>query len=148
MIAGNIPAGKQQYFEEKVKPFLNERISYIGLVNDEQKNELLGNALALLMPIQWNEPFGIVMAEAMACGTPVLGFPFGAVPEVVENGVNGFVCKDLPAMVENVEKIRSIGRKQVRITAENKFSSSKVTAEYLHFYSQLISNKSASETVT
>ncbi|MDB5205609.1 MAG: glycosyltransferase family 4 protein, partial [Flavisolibacter sp.] len=80
IIAGNIPEEGRLYFEEKIKPFLNDRIQYVGPVNDQQKNEILGQSAAFLMPIQWNEPFGIVMAEAMACGTPVLGFPFGSVP--------------------------------------------------------------------
>ncbi|RYE42610.1 MAG: glycosyltransferase family 4 protein, partial [Sphingobacteriales bacterium] len=81
IIAGNIPAEGEVYFNEQIKPHLNERIKYIGPVNDQRKNEFLGQSAAFLMPIQWNEPFGIVMAEAMACGTPVLGFPFGSVTE-------------------------------------------------------------------
>lgn len=141
IIAGNIPAGKQQYFDEKVKPHLNEKITYIGLVDDKQKNELLGKALAFLMPIQWNEPFGIVMAEAMACGTPVIGFPYGAVPEVVENGMNGFVCNDANGMVQAIRKVQSISRKKVREIAEEKFSSTKVIRDYLKLYSKLLTNK-------
>ncbi len=138
LIAGNIPSNKQQYFDEQVKPHLNERIQYIGLVDDEQKNELLGKALAFLMPIQWNEPFGIVMAEAMACGTPVLGFPYGAVPEVVQDGVTGFVCNDVDEMVQAVNRVNNIARGDVRKIAEEKFSNTKVSADYLQLYKTIL----------
>ena len=138
IIAGNIPEGKELYFNEKVKPFLNDRIKYIGPVNDEQKNELLGKCLAFLMPIEWNEPFGIVMAEAMACGTPVLGFRRGSVPEVVENGVNGFICNDVTDMVKRVEDCHLINRKKVREIAENRFSNAVIAKNYLSIYSMMI----------
>lgn len=113
IIAGNVPDSKRNYFEEKIKPKLTEQIVYIGPVNDQQKNELLGKALALLVPIQWNEPFGIVMAEAMACGTPVLGFPYGAVPEIVQDEVNGFICANAEEMAEKISLISTIERKKL-----------------------------------
>jgi glycosyltransferase involved in cell wall biosynthesis len=138
VIAGNIPTGKEDYFEKEVKPYLNDRITYVGPVNDQQKNALLGEAAALLMPVQWNEPFGIVMAEAMACGTPVLGFPFGSIPEVVEEGVNGFVCKDKEEMVRRVGNIASIDRQAVRRVTEARFSNTKVTNDYLDLFKNLI----------
>jgi glycosyltransferase involved in cell wall biosynthesis len=137
IIAGNIPAEGKEYFEEKIRPFLNDSIQYVGPVNDKQKNELLGRSAAFLMPIQWNEPFGIVMAEAMACGTPVLGFPFGSVPEVVEDGRNGFVCKDVDDMVQKVGQLNSISRKQVREIAEERFSDTTIVRDYLRVYEQL-----------
>ena len=138
VIAGNIPEGKEPYFKERVQPRLNDRISYIGPVNDDQKNELLGKALAFLMPIQWNEPFGIVMAEAMACGTPVLGFPLGSVPEVVEDGVNGFICKDTAEMADRVNDCRLLDRGRIRRTAEERFSNTRISSDYLNLYSDLI----------
>jgi glycosyltransferase involved in cell wall biosynthesis len=138
IIAGNVPASKEQYFEQKVKPFLNDRITYCGPVNDEQKNKLLGDALAFLMPIQWNEPFGIVMAESMACGTPVLGFPRGSVPEVVEDGVTGFKCKDVDDMARRVNDIASLNRAQVKARAAERFSNTKIVQDYLQLYSNLI----------
>ena len=143
VIAGNIPAGKEEYFDTTVKPYLNERIVYVGPVNDEQKNELLGKALAFLMPVQWNEPFGIVMAEAMACGTPVLGFPFGSVPEVVEDGINGFVCKDAKEMIAKVAEADRIDRSAVRKVAEQRFSNEKIAADYLELYRQLTGGRRA-----
>jgi glycosyltransferase involved in cell wall biosynthesis len=140
LIAGNIPEGKEAYFEKEVKPYLNQRIEYVGPVNDHQKNSLLGQAAALLMPIQWNEPFGIVMAEAMACGTPVLGFPRGAVTEVVEDGRNGFICKDADEMAEKVGCLDNISRKKVRMIAEERFSDTKIVGDYLQLYNQVINN--------
>jgi glycosyltransferase involved in cell wall biosynthesis len=138
LIAGNIPAEGEVYFEEKIKPLLDDRIQYVGPVNDVQKNELLGSSAAFLMPIQWNEPFGIVMAEAMACGTPVIGFPLGSVPEVVENGVTGFVCKNADEMVECISNIKSISRQKVREAAEVRFSNKKIVGDYLKLYLYLI----------
>lgn len=141
IIAGNIPQGKEAYFEKSIHPFLNDRITYIGPVNDEQKNTLLGNALAFLMPIQWNEPFGIVMAEAMACGTPVIGFPFGSVPEVVQNGINGFVCNTVQEMTDAINHSHTLDRAKIRIIAETNYSSIKITNDYLALYSNLINRK-------
>lgn len=138
IIAGNIPEGKASYFDEKVKPFLNQKIQYVGPVNDEQKNELLGKCSAFLMPILWNEPFGIVMAEAMACGTPVLGFPRGSVPEVVQNGVNGFICNDVEDMVKRVSDCETIDRKKVREVAEQRFSNNVIANNYLELYRKII----------
>jgi glycosyltransferase involved in cell wall biosynthesis len=139
IIAGNIPADKASYFDERIKPFLDERIRYIGPVNDEQKNEWLGKASAFIMAVQWNEPFGIVMAEAMACGTPVLGLPFGSVPEVVRDGINGYLCRDIDDMVRRIADIPAIDRKKVRQIAEQDFSNTKIAADYLALYSRLIS---------
>ncbi len=134
IIAGNIPLEHELYFDEKIKPFLNEKIKYIGPVNDQQKNELLQNAAAFLMPILWDEPYGIVMAEAMACGTPVIGLSRGSVPEVVANGISGFVCNSLDDMVEAVGKINMINREAVRLEVELKFSSKVVADNYIRLY--------------
>lgn len=109
VIAGNVPddAASRAYFQQCIRPHLDERqIHYLGAVNDAQKNELLGGAAALLMPILWNEPFGIVMAEALACGTPVLAFARGAVPEVVQHGTNGFLCASTDEMSQAVATVR------------------------------------------
>ena len=141
IIAGNIPneALHQQYFEEQVKPYIdNQLISYIGPVNNHQKNDLLKNAAALLMPVTWDEPFGIVMAEALACGTPVIGFNRGAIPEVVSNGTNGFICSTLDEMVTAVKEIPALERHACRQIAEEKFSADILGAQYETLYRQII----------
>jgi glycosyltransferase involved in cell wall biosynthesis len=139
VIAGNVPEEHQSYFKDKIQPFLNESIRYIGPVNDVQKNDLLRSAYAFLMPIQWNEPFGIVMAEAMACGTPVLGFPFGSVPEVVTNGLTGFICRDANEMVEKITEVAKLDRSKIRQVVEQKFSEKVIVQEYLEIYQNLLS---------
>src|SRR5690349_20565576 len=100
-IAGEIQPMYESYFESEIKPQIDGCfIEYIGEADLAAKNELLGNSLAMLFPIQWNEPFGLVMIEAMACGTPVVGLKHGSVPEVVRNEVSGFVCETVEEMVE------------------------------------------------
>ncbi|WP_207492036.1 glycosyltransferase [Aridibaculum aurantiacum] len=135
VIAGNIPPEAQHYFNEQVQPHIDDKqITYIGPVNDEQKNRMLGKASAFLMPILWNEPFGIVMAEALACGTPVIGFSRGSVPEVVLDGVNGYRCSSIDDMVHAVSQVKNISRSSVREDAEKRFSSKIITDAYLSVY--------------
>jgi glycosyltransferase involved in cell wall biosynthesis len=138
VLAGNIPSEGESYFEKMIRPQLNGQIRYVGPVNDQQKNDLLGTSCALLMPIQWNEPFGIVMAEAMACGTPVLGFPFGSVPEVVDDGVTGFICTDTEDMVRRVHDIPSLNRKKVRLIADQRFSDEVIIHQYIALYESMM----------
>ena len=141
IIAGNIPgdAQSQEYFNSKIKPFIDgKQINYVGPVNDTQKNELLGQAAAFLMPIHWNEPFGIVMAEAMACGTPLIGFNRGSVPEVVRHGLNGFVCNDTDSMIDSVKNISMISRKNVYDDFLNRFSADVIVENYINLYKNRI----------
>lgn len=144
IIAGNHSAlpHDAEYWKRYILPQIGkEGIEYIGPVNDAQKNDLLGRAAALLMPIEWEEPFGIVMAEALACGTPVIAFRRGAVSEVVEDGVNGFVCESKDAMVAAVKKIGSIQRTTCRNVAEQKFSDKVIVGQYLSLYNSLVRAK-------
>jgi len=143
LIAGNIPEDEksQAYFEKMVKPHLNGQIEYVGPVNDEEKNELLGQSYAFMMPILWNEPFGIVMAEALACGTPVIGMDRGSVPEVVENGVNGYRCQSVEDMVEAVGRASGLLREKSRKIAEERFSNKAIVAQYESLYKQLKTHK-------
>lgn len=134
VIAGNIPEDQQGYFDEKIKPFLGDQISYVGPVNDEQKNKLLRGASAFLMPIHWNEPFGIVMVEAMACGTPVIGLNKGAVPEVVENGITGFRCNQVSEMIVAIGDLKELNRTDVYKRAKSRFSAEEITRCYLDIY--------------
>jgi len=138
IIAGNIPPEHQNYFDEKIKPHLNDQIKYVGTVNDTQKNELLDKALALLMPIEWNEPFGIVMAEAMACGTPILGFGRGSVNEIVINGKNGYISNDVKEMIQQVPLLSQLDRMEIRKIAEDNFSAGKISDDYLKLYDTVI----------
>jgi len=139
LIAGNIPSEFENYFEQEIKPHLSEKIIYVGPVNDVKKNEILGKALAFLMPIEWNEPFGIVMAEAMACGTPVISFNRGAIPELIIPEINGLKCENLEEMITAVYNIGKLDRQKVRKDAEKRFSSDVIVNQYLTLYKSLIS---------
>ena len=141
VIAGNIPAEYQVYFDEQIKPRLSDQIEYIGPVNDEQKNSLLQKGLALLMPIHWDEPFGIVMIEAMACGTPVIGFNRGAVPEVIDCGLTGFYNDGIEELEEKVKEVHLLDRLKIRQKAEERFSAKVITDEYLSVYRRFANNK-------
>jgi glycosyltransferase involved in cell wall biosynthesis len=139
VIAGNVPPEHQSWFDKNIAPHIDgERVAYIGSANDTQKNELLGRALALLMPILWEEPFGIVMAEAMACGTPVLGLARGAVPEVIEHGITGFISGDLDGLVGAVGRLNEIDRAACRKRVETLFSDAAVTEAYLAVYREML----------
>jgi glycosyltransferase involved in cell wall biosynthesis len=122
------------YFEHEIKPQIDDDlIQYIGPVNDIQKNELLGKAYAFLMLIEWDEPFGIVMAEALACGTPVLGFARGAVKEVVKDGVNGIIINSLESYTEQIEsKLNKIKRLDCYLSASTQFNIKHIAQEYLN----------------
>jgi glycosyltransferase involved in cell wall biosynthesis len=141
IIAGNIPDGESEYFKTQIEPHLSEHIQYLGTVNDGQKNEMLRNASALLMPILWNEPFGIVMAEAMACGTPVIGLNRGSVPEVIQDNITGFICLDVEEMVIKVAKIKTLSREKVYENAMLKFSSKEIADQYIQLYQNKLKNK-------
>jgi glycosyltransferase involved in cell wall biosynthesis len=143
VIAGNIPPDHQAWFHSSIAPYLDEQVRYVGPVNDACKAELLGQSRALLMPILWDEPFGIVMAEALACGTPVLGLRRGAVPEVVEHGVSGFVADDLEQLVAAVAAIPSLNRSACRARVEQHYSESAVADGYLAVYRSLLCRTSA-----
>lgn len=139
IIAGNVPAEHREWFDAMIAPNLDgKHVTFVGSVNDAQKSSLLGRARALLMPIQWEEPFGIVMAEAMACGTPVIGFSRGAVPEVVEHGVTGFVAANLEEMIAAVGKLGTIQRGACRARVERLFSDAVVADGYLSVYREMI----------
>lgn len=139
VIAGNVPAEHQDWFECEVLPHIDDQqICYIGPVDDAQKNALLQSAAAFLMPILWEEPFGIVMAEAMACGTPVLGLARGAVPEVVAHGVTGFVEQDVDGLVDAVGRLNTLDRAACRERVERLFSETAVAEGYLSVYCEML----------
>ena len=142
IIAGNIPEAHRDYFAREVAPHLDDdRVHYIGPVDDVQKNQLLGSAAAFLMPILWEEPFGIVMAEALACATPVLGLRRGSVPEVVADGITGYVCDSAEALAARVAVLALIDRAACRARAEQLFSDDAIVEAYLDVYDQLINRR-------
>lgn len=135
IIAGNIQPGHDEYFIEKVKPYLtNPLIQYVGSVNDEQKLYYLQRTRAFLFPIKWEEPFGIVMAEAMSCGVPVIAFRRGSVPEVVKDGINGFIVNNTEEMIASVKMINLIDRNVVRDDCVRRFSLDVISEQYLDLF--------------
>jgi len=138
-IAGEVQPLFRDYFESEVKPHIDGKfVEYVGEADLATKNELLGNSLALLFPIQWDEPFGLVMIEAMACGTPVLALPGGSVKEVVSDGVSGYVCCSVEELARRAREIEtSIRPATVRFYAKEYFSLERMVAEYEHLYSAI-----------
>ncbi|MFP5042399.1 glycosyltransferase [Parasediminibacterium sp. JCM 36343] len=143
VIAGNISTLPHEisYFEQEIKPLIDgNQIRYIGVVNNEQKNVLLGSAAALLTPIEWVEPFPIIIPEAFACGTPVLGFNMGGVPEGISHGSTGFISETVEQMAGHVLRIHELSRAACRKEAETKFSDTVIANRYLDIY-KAISHK-------
>ncbi len=137
IIAGNIQEGHDDYFNQYIKPHINNPlIEYVGVVNDEQKLYYLQRSKAFLFPIKWEEPFGIVMAEAMACGTPVVGFKRGSVPEVVKDRETGFVVNNINEMIKAVNQINNIDRKKVREDCIERFSLSIIANKYINLFNK------------
>jgi glycosyltransferase involved in cell wall biosynthesis len=140
-IAGDIQPLNREYFEGKIKPEIDGKlVEYIGLADLATKNELLGNSMAMLFPIQWNEPFGLVMVEAMACGTPVLAMPGGSVPEIVQPGVSGYVCRSVVEMAKRARDL-NLSPGAVRKHVEENFSTSRMARAYLQVYEMALQGK-------
>jgi glycosyltransferase involved in cell wall biosynthesis len=132
--------GEEAFFEEHIKPFLSEKITYVGPVDFKRKNELYKNAIAKLAPLAWHEPFGLTLIEAQACGTPVIAFDMGAASEIVSHGKTGFVVKTEQQMIDAIGKIGSIDRATCRTWVENNFSVKKMVDEYEKLYERLSNN--------
>lgn len=144
-IAAKVDAVDREYYETRVAPLIarSPHVEFIGEINEAQKQIFLGNARALLFPIDWPEPFGLVMIESMACGTPVVAFNRGSVPEVIEDGVNGYIVNDVPQAVDAVQRIDAISRKKVRACFELRYCSAVMAARYLDIYNDLLSESPA-----
>jgi glycosyltransferase involved in cell wall biosynthesis len=141
-IAAKLPRSERKYFKEKLEPQIDgSQVQHIGEVNDETKREFLAGAAALLFPIDWPEPFGLVMIEAMACGTPVIAFRSGSVPEVVDDGLTGFVVTGETEAIKAIEKISKLDRRRVRRHFESRFTTRRMAQEYLHHYMALVQKK-------
>jgi glycosyltransferase involved in cell wall biosynthesis len=148
-IAAKIDRVDVQYFENVIKPLLDHPlIEFIGEIGYPEKNVFLGNAAALLFPINWREPFGLVMIEAMACGTPVIAYPLGSVPEVIREGVTGFIVPDLESAVEAVKRIGEIDRRKCRWHFEQHFDAELMAQNYLNIYQRLARGEFSSSTVS
>ncbi|WFU18061.1 glycosyltransferase family 4 protein [Bradyrhizobium sp. CB3481] len=137
-IAAKVPRGERGYFKEQLEPQIDgKQVQLSGEVNDETKRQFLADAAALLFPIDWPEPFGLVMIEAMACGTPVIAFRSGSVPEVIDDGITGFVVSDEAEAIEAIKRLPELDRRKVRAQFEKRFTAKRMAKEYLRCYAAL-----------
>ncbi|HEY2033578.1 MAG TPA: glycosyltransferase family 4 protein [Rhizomicrobium sp.] len=144
-IAAKVDAADREYYDSRVAPLIarSPHVEFIGEINESQKQIFLGNARALLFPIDWPEPFGIVMIEALACGTPVIAFDRGSVSEVIEDGLSGFIVETVDEAVEALQKIDRLSRKAVRARFDLRYSSAVMAARYVDIYKKLLSESPA-----
>ena len=138
-IAAKIDAADKEYFEASIRPQLDHPlVEFIGEIGDHEKSDFLGNAAALLFPIDWPEPFGLVMIEAMACGTPVIAFRCGSVPEVVDDEVTGFIVETVDDAVAAVDHLGMLDRRRIRAIFERRFSATAMAKNYVELYQRLL----------
>jgi len=135
-IAAKVDKADEAYWRDRIEPMVraHRNVEFIGEIGEAQKGEFLGGARAMLFPIDWEEPFGLVMIEAMACGTPVIAFGRGSAPEVIDDGVSGFVVNDIDAAVRAVENLHTLDRARVRATFERRFTVERMARDYLDLY--------------
>ncbi len=144
LIAGNYSTTGEvgQYWREEIEPHLGkDGIEYVGAVNDQQKNELLGQAAAMIVPIEWDEPFGIVFTEALACGTPVISCPRGALPEIVRPGIDGFLIDSIEAACDAIAQVSKLDRSKCRQRVEQCFAAPAIVTQYEQLYQKQIQFK-------
>ena len=138
-IAAKIDRADRDYYEETIRPLMSSRyVDYIGEINDHEKSAFLSGAIALLVPIDWPEPFGLVMIEAMACGTPVIAFNRGSVPELIEDGVTGFIVEDEAGAIGAVDRLAHLSRSVIRARFEQRFTARRMALDYLAVYRELM----------
>lgn len=141
-IAAKVSDADREYFETEIRHLLADPlVEYIGEIGEAEKNDFLGNARALLFPIDWPEPFGLAMIEALACGTPVVAFSCGSIPEIIDNGVTGFVVDSVDEAVQAVGEISSLSRERCRQTFEKRFSAKRMAQDYLAIYQTLVHDR-------
>jgi glycosyltransferase involved in cell wall biosynthesis len=149
-VAAKVDGADRHYYESQIKPLLERagpHVEFLGEVGGKAKDEFLGGAYALLFPIDWPEPFGLVMIEAMACGTPVIAFRNGSVPEVIDHGVTGFVVESVDEAVAAVGRVGELSRVRCRQVFEERFSVARMTRDYLTLYERLIEQRAARTSV-
>lgn len=148
-IAAKVDKPDREYFRQVIQPLLRQRgVEFLGEVSESEKNELLGNAFAFLFPIDWPEPFGLAMIEAMACGTPVIAYPHGSVPEVVDDGKTGFIVTGEAEAVEALRRVENLSRATCRRVFEERFSADRMAREYVSAYSLLGEPESTSRMIS
>jgi|SRR5579875_478338 len=137
-IAAKVDNADREYFEQRIRPLLNHPlVEFVGEIGEAEKSTFLGNARALLFPIDWPEPFGLVIIEAMACGTPVIAFPCGSVPEVIEHGVTGLIVDSVEEAARAVEEIDRLDRCAIRARFEQRFSAARMARDYEALYAKV-----------
>ncbi len=141
LLAGRLDPYRKEYFETKIRPHLSKNIKYVGELSNEELSDFYGQAKACLYPIEWEEPFGLVMAEAMACGTPVIAFDRGSAREVVKNNKTGFVVKNIQEMVQAIKKIDQIKRDDCRKWVEKKFTYQRMVSDYEKIYYEVLESE-------
>ncbi len=135
---------EHRYFKEQLEPLLDSSVRYLGEVNRKEKVELLRSARALLNPISWPEPFGLVMIESLACGTPVIAYSSGAAPEIIEHGENGFLCRNRSQLITAIQRVGDLDRARCRRTAATNFSAERMVADHAALYQRLIDDRAKS----
>jgi glycosyltransferase involved in cell wall biosynthesis len=144
-IAAKVDAVDRTYFAETIEPLLGGPYTeYVGEIGDGEKDDFLGNAYALLFPIDWPEPFGVVMIEALACGTPVIAYRRGSVPEVLDDGVTGFIVTELADAVAAAEQVSRLDRRRCRAVFEQRFTASRMARDYVGVYERVIKRRHGS----
>jgi glycosyltransferase involved in cell wall biosynthesis len=134
-VAAKVDNADRAYYDEQIRPMIKSgNVEYIGEINDSEKAEFLSGAVVLLVPIDWPEPFGLVMIEAMACGTPVIAFNRGSVPEVIDEGVTGFIVEDINGAIGAVDRLNHLSREKIRRRFEDRFTARRMALDYLSVY--------------
>ena len=144
-MAAKVDPADRAYFERVVEPLLDHPlIDFVGEITDAQKSEFIGNAIGLVCPYDWPEPFGLVLIESLACGTPVLAYRRGSIPELIDHGSTGFISDNLNEMVSQVEKLGTIDRHRCRQVFDARFTAQRMTSDYVNIYQQLITDAATS----
>jgi glycosyltransferase involved in cell wall biosynthesis len=131
-------ADEREFFEARIRPQLGRDVTFVGELGPTEKMALLGDAVALINPISWDEPFGMVMIEALACGTPVLAFARGAAPEIVAPGVTGFLASDDAGLIDGVTRVGELDRRACRAAIEGHFSAHRMVEDYVELYERVL----------
>ena len=139
-IAAKVDRADRDYYAEEIKPLLDRanNVEYIGEISDKEKSAFLSGAIALLVPIDWPEPFGLVMIEAMACGTPVIAYNRGSVPEIIDDGLTGFIVEDEAGAIGAVDRLAHLSRTAIRQRFEQRFTARRMALDYLAAYRSLM----------